>query len=882
MKKNDFMITPTLPNWELIYKELDQNGLQNLQNLPAWIFQQMNEKPTSIGAIDGDSFYRQHWMKNTTVGEMIEQSVNQGFYKNTYFPTDAERKLKAMSPIDIPIDGDNLSKFKNLTVEDMINHSIEKGILNPQDVAPDSARKSASQLMPQYRQISEDMAVGYKGDPVYKGNFPRAQVINGDSTADMEWLSNMTVGDMLKISEDMGIEINPWTDTERKIGRKLPDEMPLNAENINSQLRGLTVEDMINYSRDNGVHIEEIIPDEKRIGVEYAQKDRSIIKDHEALAREKSHLQHIYDLRNSLPVIEEPLINITNPMANSNFETVVNDQGFSMEGRLNQMMQNDLNKPIHQPTASINNSNPKRKTRRKKKVQDKRKPKKKYKKAKNITNRKKQVNSTSPSAYNRENRYYDLAHAFSDDVYYPWKQGFQERRYNERMESELAETFNIEDMYNRYGENVLEPEEVEEILLNQAVQREAKLEEINNKPKKTLKELTEYYATDNQLELDHIIPDAHEEALRMNAEFDRQRNNELYDIDNLHRQALKENKKFDRNKKKAARKQAKKEAKQLQEWEEYELKKQETEKAFYKNKYEPAIQNARANKEQALNETFKSDDYEEYYETATNEALGTKAVEAEQAPTLEELEEQLKKAQQEYDNYIARDNIDEVRKQELYDDVFEKTKARNNHIQMEEYRKKREAYRASQSVEEKTKMDTDRVKGLGEWEKRKARLEAGESVDDVMGRTGKGAQESADQVAKNLKKSTLKNLGHVMNMGFAISDFKDGKEAGKSNLGAALHAGKEFALGEVLGMKYGLVMLAKAAPTMAVSAVEGLHTMSRSMNSVQRRQLFGDSQFMDTQQLATMRQSGMELAKMSQYNLQQTLMGSEAEYLHKL
>lgn len=77
-------------------------------------------------------------------------------------------------------------------------------------------------------------------------------------------------------------------------------------------------------------------------------------------------------------------------------------------------------------------------------------------------------------------------------------------------------------------------------------------------------------------------------------------------------------------------------------------------------------------------------------------------------------------------------------------------------------------------------------------------------------------------------------------------------------------------------------MLAKSVPTIAVSAIEGLNTMSRTMNSMQRRQLFGESQFMDTQQLATMRQSGMELAKMSQYNLQQSLMGNEAEHLHRL
>ena len=44
---------------------------------------------------------------------------------------------------------------------------------------------------------------------------------------------------------------------------------------------------------------------------------------------------------------------------------------------------------------------------------------------------------------------------------------------------------------------------------------------------------------------------------------------------------------------------------------------------------------------------------------------------------------------------------------------------------------------------------------------------------------------------------------------------------------------------------------------------------------------FSGAQFADNQQLATMRQSGMEMAKMSQYNLQQTLMGNEANHLHR-
>lgn len=63
----------------------------------------------------------------------------------------------------------------------------------------------------------------------------------------------------------------------------------------------------------------------------------------------------------------------------------------------------------------------------------------------------------------------------------------------------------------------------------------------------------------------------------------------------------------------------------------------------------------------------------------------------------------------------------------------------------------------------------------------------------------KAVEESAEQAAKNLKNSAFRNLGHVANAGFAIMDYKDAKEAGKSTPGALLHAGAEFAKGELLG-----------------------------------------------------------------------------------
>ena len=74
--------------------------------------------------------------------------------------------------------------------------------------------------------------------------------------------------------------------------------------------------------------------------------------------------------------------------------------------------------------------------------------------------------------------------------------------------------------------------------------------------------------------------------------------------------------------------------------------------------------------------------------------------------------------------------------------------------------------------------------------------------------------------------------------------------------------------------------LAKGIPKAAIKGAEVLYKENRKMNAAANQHGLGGD-FQDTQQLATMRQSGMEMAKMAQYNLQQTLMGNEATYLHR-
>ena len=129
--------------------------------------------------------------------------------------------------------------------------------------------------------------------------------------------------------------------------------------------------------------------------------------------------------------------------------------------------------------------------------------------------------------------------------------------------------------------------------------------------------------------------------------------------------------------------------------------------------------------------------------------------------------------------------------------------------------------------------------------------------------------------------SFLDKVTTIGNVAFAVSDYKDARRQGHGVISSAMRAGTQFAIGELMGIYTPLFYLAKDAPGMIVKGTEMLYRENRKMNSAANNQVFGGAQFQDTQQLATMRQSGMEMAKMAQYNLQQTLMGQEASFLHR-
>ena len=155
------------------------------------------------------------------------------------------------------------------------------------------------------------------------------------------------------------------------------------------------------------------------------------------------------------------------------------------------------------------------------------------------------------------------------------------------------------------------------------------------------------------------------------------------------------------------------------------------------------------------------------------------------------------------------------------------------------------------------------------------------ALDDINVKRSANTK-SMDDVFDWMKKHKIGMLDIGINLFTSIGDYKNARRQGHGVLSSTARAAAGFAMGEMLGF-WGSVGVGvfKGVGTMAVKGTELLYKENRKMNSAANKQVFGTAEFYDTQQLATMRQSGMEMAKMAQYNLQQTLMGNEASFLHR-
>lgn len=289
----------------------------------------------------------------------------------------------------------------------------------------------------------------------------------------------------------------------------------------------------------------------------------------------------------------------------------------------------------------------------------------------------------------------------------------------------------------------------------------------------------------------------------------------------------------------------------------------------YKNKRK---REREAAKQQAFTERVESVITDPMYEKIQDILKGTDAKTFDEART----------AINRHSRKVSKENPSDILRflKENEDIVF------NPDIDFDTINKGKQAKAGTSSSTNSETTSTTNNKNTGESNSSKKRKQRAQVAQEA---TEEAAEKAVKEGIEELGPSNLKKIFNrrVFNIGlnaaFAISDYKDNRDSGKGVVSSAVKAGALFAAGEMLsGIMFPGVMLAGSIPKMAVGAIETTQRMTRQMNNMQRIQTFGESYFQDTQQLATMRQAGMELAKMSQYNLQQSIMGNEAQYMHKL
>ena len=134
----------------------------------------------------------------------------------------------------------------------------------------------------------------------------------------------------------------------------------------------------------------------------------------------------------------------------------------------------------------------------------------------------------------------------------------------------------------------------------------------------------------------------------------------------------------------------------------------------------------------------------------------------------------------------------------------------------------------------------------------------------------------------NGKKIGIGGIASIMGSTYlGVTGYKERRSEGKGRVGSAIETGADLIMMDAMG--FGLTIglqAARAIPKLAVSGYMKAGSMARSMDRMSINAPFANSTFVDSKQAYTMRQAGMQLAEVSKYNLQQTLMGNEASSMH--
>ena len=132
-------------------------------------------------------------------------------------------------------------------------------------------------------------------------------------------------------------------------------------------------------------------------------------------------------------------------------------------------------------------------------------------------------------------------------------------------------------------------------------------------------------------------------------------------------------------------------------------------------------------------------------------------------------------------------------------------------------------------------------------------------------------------------KISLGRIGEsVFAGGLLLNDYSTRREEGDSALSAAFGAAAEQGLAMATGFKGYMAFELLRNSGVIVDALESLSAQRRAYYANEQYQApFRTNTFVDNEQLYTMRQAGMELAKQAKYKQVATMMGNEARYMHR-
>lgn len=137
----------------------------------------------------------------------------------------------------------------------------------------------------------------------------------------------------------------------------------------------------------------------------------------------------------------------------------------------------------------------------------------------------------------------------------------------------------------------------------------------------------------------------------------------------------------------------------------------------------------------------------------------------------------------------------------------------------------------------------------------------------------------AGQAGKSL--GGMSTVGLALDAYFVHDMYKESRDRGNNVLIAGAEAAGQQFIMSAMGMgPYMALQAATALPSLGIKAYESLATQARSMQNLSANKPFQTAVFNDSQQAYTMRQAGMKLAQASKYNVQQSMIGNEASYLH--